>query len=168
MRKIHVLKAIIDFIWIVTIPIGTPLILIAIPAIFFYDLSEMQLKIQGLELLANDTFSKILFALFLINFLLIFYSLHLFRKSLRYFLNAKIFDDFIIKSYKNIGSLLLISGVVFLILSVIGPMYFGSKITVELGINSNLLLIALGLFFLILSEVFTIAKRAKQENDLTI
>ena len=43
-----------------------------------------------------------------------------------------------------------------------------AKATLELGLNANLIIIGLGLFFMILSEVFTIAKSAKQENDLTI
>ena len=168
MRKINILKAIIDFIWIVTAPIGIPLILICIPTIFFYDFTDLNIKIQGIELIVQGLFSKILIPILLCNFLLIIYSLYLFRKSLRYFLNSKIFDGFVINSFRKIGNSLTISGSISMLISTIYTLYFNQKIALELGLNSNLILIGLGLFFMILSETFTIAKTAKQENDLTI
>ena len=168
MKKINILKSIVDFIWIITAPIGVPLILIFIPLIFFYNFDYLNIKIQGIELIVQSLFSKILIAILLLNYLLIIYSLYLFRKSLRYFLNAKIFDVFVIQSYRKIGIVLLISGIISFITSIVGTLYFEQKFTVELGLSSNLLLIGMGLFFMILSEVFIIAKSAKQENDLTI
>lgn len=168
MRKINILKSIVDFIWIITAPIGVPLILIFIPLIFFYDFADLNIKIQGIELIVQNLFSKILTAILLLNYLLIIYSLYLFRKSLRYFLNAKIFDAFVINSFRKIGNVLIISGIISFITSIVGAIYFKQKFTLELGLNSNLILIGLGLFFMILSEVFNIAKSAKQENDLTI
>lgn len=168
MKKTQILKSIVDLIWIVTAPIGVPLILVCIPLILFYDVANLELKIMGIELLVQSTFSKILAILSLLNFLLIIYSLHLFRKSLRYFLNTKVFDVFVIDSFRKIGNILTISGVVAALLSITGSLYFDQKLTMELGLNSNLTLIGLGLFFMILSDAFNIAKSAKQENDLTI
>ena len=168
MKKTHILKSIVDLIWIVTAPIGVPLILVFISVILFYDVANLELKIMGVELLVQSTFSKILAILSLLNFLLIIYSLHLFRKSLRYFLNTKVFDVFVIDSFRKIGNILTISGMVAALLSITGSLYFDKKLTMELGLNSNLILIGLGLFFMILSDAFNIAKSAKQENDLTI
>lgn len=168
MRKINILKSIVDFIWIITVPIGIPLILLFISAILFYDFADLNIKIQGIELIVQNLFSKILMAILLLNYLLIIYGLYLFRRSLRYFLNAKIFDVFVINSFRKIGNVLIISGIISFITSIVAAIYFKQKFTLELGLNSNLILIGLGLFFLILSEIFTIAKSAKQENDLTI
>ena len=168
MKKTQILKSIVDLIWIVTAPIGVPLILVGIPFILFYDSTNLEMKIIGVELLVQSTFSKTLATLSLLNFLLIIYRLHLFRKSLRYFLNTKVFDVFVINSFRKIGNILTISGVVSTLLSIASSLYFDQKLTMEFGLNSNLILIALGLFFMILSDAFNIAKSAKQENDLTI
>jgi hypothetical protein len=50
----------------------------------------------------------------------------------------------------------------------ISKIYFEQKISLEFGLNQHIVIICLGLFFIILSEIFQIAKTAKQENDLTI
>tara|TARA_B100000795_G_C22752178_1_gene419915 strand:- start:350 stop:856 length:507 start_codon:yes stop_codon:yes gene_type:complete len=168
MKKLNILKAIIDFIWIVTAPIGIPLILICIPALFFYDLSDLNIKIQGINFVTEDLYSKILIAIALSNYLLLMYSLYLFRKSLRYFLSAKIFDVYIIHSFKKIGNAIVLSGIISLIISFVGQIHFKQEISLEFGLNTYLVLICLGLFFMVLSEIFKIAKTAKQENDLTI
>ncbi|MDG2194980.1 MAG: DUF2975 domain-containing protein [Polaribacter sp.] len=168
MKKIKILKYLVDFIWIITAPIGVPLILLCIPAIFFYDFTDLNIEIHGIELVVQDLYSKILIVVFLFNFLLVIYSLHLFRKSLTYFLKAKIFDTVVIHSFGKTGNLLLLSGVISVILSIISSLYFESKMTLEFGLNSHLTTIGLGLFFMVLSEVFQIAKTAKTENDLTI
>lgn len=49
----------------------------------------------------------------------------------------------------------------------INTIYEG-EIKLELGLNGFILMIALGLFFMILSELFQIAKKQKEENELTI
>ena len=168
MRKIKALKTIVDFIWIITVPIGTVIVFLFIPAIFLYDLTDSSIKIHGMNLQSQGLYSKILIAIALSNYLLLFYSLSLFRKSLRCFLNEKIFDIYIINSFKKIGNAIVLSGIISLIISTVGKIYFKEKMTLELGLNTHLILICLGLFFMILSEVFKIAKTAKQENDLTI
>ena len=39
---------------------------------------------------------------------------------------------------------------------------------INLGLTPYLILICLGLFFMVLSEVFKVAKHAKEENELTV
>jgi type III secretory pathway component EscS len=87
---------------------------------------------------------------------------------LRYFLNAKIFDIYIILSFRKIGNAIVLYGIVSLIISIVGQIHFKQEISLEFGLKTHLTLICLGLFFMVLSEVFKIAKTAKQENDLTI
>ena len=74
----------------------------------------------------------------------------------------------VITSLKKTGNLLIVSGLISLIVSVIGEMYFNEKVSISFGLNQHLILICLGLFFLILGEIFKIAKSTKQENDLTV
>ncbi len=168
MRKIHILKAIVDFLWIVTIPI-----LIIIPVfifiLFYYQgNSEDFLTIFNVKISRSSLFGQLLITVSLLSYVLLLYSLYLFRKTLRYFLQLKIFDDYIIKTFQKIGVLLSIWGVLTLIISFISKIYFKQKIIFNIGINEHIIILCLGLFFMILSEVFKIAKTAKQENDLTI
>lgn len=167
MRKIHILKAIVDFIWIISTPLIIVLIIL-IPGIFIFDMAEFGIKINHIPLNTGDIKYKILIAFLSVSYLLTIYSLFLFRKSLRFFLKVKVFDEFVITSFSKIGVLLCISGAINLIVAFISNSLVSDKLSVTLGINPHLIIICFGLFFMILSEVFTIAKKAKQENDLTI
>lgn len=167
MRKIYILKAIIDFLWIFSMPIVL-LIIGLVFAVFFTDLEALDIKINAIHFNANDIISKTLLIISALNYLLILASLYFFRKTLRYFLNTKIFDSSVISSFKKIGNLLCISGMISICISFIVRVYYQQKVSFEFGLNEHIVLVCLGLFFLILSEVFKIAKNHKQENDLTI
>ena len=166
MKKINILKAIVDLLWIFSMPIVLLIIGFAI-SIFFIDLSALNLKINAVQLDSNIK-SKIIFAVTALNYLLIIAALYFFRKVLHYFLRVKIFENEVINSFKKIGNLLAISGIISLITSSISKIYFEQKVALEFGLNQHLVIICFGLFFLILSEIFKIAKHQKQENDLTI
>jgi hypothetical protein len=168
MKKIHILKTIIDFIWILTLP-TILIILIFIPMLFINDnITDFNLGISGIQITTIDNVTRVLLSISMILFFLPIYCIYKFRKILRYFLANKIFDNYVITGFKVIGNLLIITGGTMLIISVIAKLYIEQKVFIELGMNSNLVIICLGLFFMVLSEFFKIAKTAKQENDLTI
>jgi hypothetical protein len=167
MRKINILKAIVDLLWIFSTPIILILLSFSI-AIFFIDLGEFNIKINSINFNENDLLSKVLFAISSLNYLLIIAALYLFRKVLNYFIRVKIFEETVSKLFQKIGNLLIVSGFISLTISIISTIYFGQKVTLEFSLNQHLVIICLGLFFLILSEIFKIATIAKQENDLTI
>tara|TARA_R110002049_G_scaffold73774_4_gene190519 strand:+ start:12711 stop:13214 length:504 start_codon:yes stop_codon:yes gene_type:complete len=167
MRKINILKAIVDLLWIFSMPIILIIVGFSI-AIFFVDLGELNIKINSIDLNNDTLLSKALFLISALNYLLIIASLYFFRKVLNQFIRVKIFEANVIKSFQKTGNLLAISGFISLIVSIISKVYFEQKISLELGLNQHLVIICLGLFFLVLSEVFKIAKNQKQENDLTI
>lgn len=167
MRKIHILKAIIDFVWIFSMP-AILLVIGLVIALLFGGLEGLDIKINTIHFNTTSIFSKSLLVISALNYLLILAALYFFRKTLRYFLNTKIFDTYVITSFKKIGNLLSISGGISLCISFISRIYFQQKLSFELGLNEHILLICLGLFFLILSEVFKIARHQKLENDLTI
>tara|TARA_B110000091_G_C13762866_1_gene452988 strand:- start:883 stop:1386 length:504 start_codon:yes stop_codon:yes gene_type:complete len=167
MRKLNILKAIIDFLWI----FSTPLILLFIGfavMVFFVDLSGLDIKINAITFNKNHLLTKILFSIAALNYLLIIAALYYFKKTLSYFIRVKVFEDVVINSFQKTGNLLFISGVISLVISFIGNIYLLQKTTFELGLNQHIVIICLGLFFMVLSEIFKIAKNAKQENDLTI
>jgi hypothetical protein len=172
MKKIRILKTIVDIVFIITIPLMLSCIAIAIGIFFidFTDLSfiDLELIIDSENYNPKDLFSTILISISTINYLLLIAAFYLFRKVLYHFLREKIFEVFVINSFLKIGNLLIISGIISLVLSFVSNLYHKSGITFEIGSNENIMNICLGLFFLVLSEIFKIAKNAKQENDLTI
>lgn len=170
MKKINILKTIVDLLWIFSMSVV--LIIIGVSFTTFFidlsDLSDLNITINTLDINTNSSFSKILFVISSLNYLLLIVALYFFRKVLTNFVRVRVFEEAVISSFKKIGNLLTFSGFISLIISIIGKIYFEQKVSLEFGLNQHLVLICLGLFFLVLSEIFKIAKKAKQENDLTI
>ena len=167
MKKINVLKWIVDVLWIFSMPVVLLIIGFSI-AILFVDLGDLNIEVNTINFDQNNRFSKVLFIISILNYLLIIAALYFFRKVLNRFIRVKIFEEMVITSFKKIGNLLIISGLISLLISIIGEMYFKESVSISFGLDQNLITICLGLFFLVLSEIFKIAKSAKQENDLTI
>jgi hypothetical protein len=166
-KKINILKTIVDLLWIFSMPVV--LIIIGVSfATFFVDLSDLNIELNTININQNDPFSKILFIVSSLNYLLLIVALYFFRKVLTNFVRVRVFEEVVISSFKKTGNLLTFSGFISLILSIIGKIYFEQKVSLEFGLNQHLVIICLGLFFLVLSEIFKIAKNSKQENDLTI
>lgn len=166
MKKLNFLKAIIDFVWIMTM-ITIPIILFLSGYIIFgNEPFDIPIKINGSDLVVVDLESKIVLASFMIASLLIIYSLYLFKKLLRLFQLKIIFDLQVVHLLNKIGIILIssafISGVSGFVFN-----FLKRNISLSFELNSNVLLFSLGLFFMILAEVFTIAKSHKEENDLT-
>ena len=167
MKKINILKAIVDLLWIFSMPVVLIIIGVSFTT-FFVDLSDLNIELDTININQNDLFSKILFVISSLNYLLLIVALYFFRKVVTNFVRVTVFEELVISSFKKIGNLLTFSGFISLIISIIGKIYFEQKVSLEFGLNQHLVLICLGLFFLVLSEIFKIAKNAKQENDLTI
>ena len=167
MKKINILKPIVDLLWIFSMPVVLIIIGVSFTT-FFVDLSDLNIELDTININQNDLFSKILFVISSLNYLLLILALYFFRKVLTNFVRVRVFEEVVISSFKKIGNLLTFSGFISLIISIIGKIYFEQKVSLEFGLNQHLVLICLGLFFLVLSEIFKIAKNAKQENDLTI
>ena len=167
MKKINILKAIVDLLWIFSMPVVLIIIGISFTT-FFVDLSDLNIELNTINMNQNDLFSKILFVISSLNYLLLIVALYFFRKVLTNFVRVRVFEEVVISSFKKIGNLLTFSGFISLIISIIGKIYFEQKVSLEFGLNQHLVIICLGLFFLVLSEIFKIAENAKQENDLTI
>jgi len=167
MKKINILKAIVDLLWIFSMPVI--LIIVGFSfAVFFIDIGDLNIEINSINFDQNDLSSKILFIISTLNYLFIIAALYFFREILNNFIRIKIFERTVIIGFKKIGNLLIVSGLISLIISIIGTVYFKQKVSISFGLNEYLVIICLGLFFLVLSEIFKIAKYTKQENDLTI
>ena len=170
MRKIHILKAIVDLVWIVSIPF-IPIFIIGIPLLFIYEgFGDFNVNINGIKLnmATIDMPKKLFLTISMMLFLLILYCIYLFRKILFYFLRIKIFDNLVISSFKKIGNLLVVSSILTVIIKFLFRTYYLQQVKFEVGLSPQIVILCLGLFFMILSEIFNIARIEKQENDLTI
>ncbi|CAM3573012.1 DUF2975 domain-containing protein [Flavobacterium gelidilacus] len=167
MRKLNFLKAIVDFVWIMSFITIPPLV-----ALFGFILISdeplgIPIKMNGVEVTVVDQQTKFFLVFVVLAALLILYSLFLFRKILGSFQKTKIFEVEVIKNFNTIGVLLLISSLLSGVPAFIIA-FLKKEASFEMGLNPFVMLVCLGLFFMVLSEVFTIAKKQKEENELTI
>lgn len=166
MRKLNFLKGIVDFVWIT--------MLITIPFLLFFIVMVLidseplgvPIKVNGTILEVVDLRTKVLFGFLCITASLIIYGLFLFRKLLRLFQLRIIFDEEIVTLLKRLGFVITSSALLGGIPNFISEL-MENTISLSLGLNPFIMLFSLGLFFLVLSEVFVIAKHLKEENDLT-
>ena len=169
MRKLIILKSLVDFVWIVTcIPM---LLLMAFFTVYMF-IDPNALDIVFDEMTFSNTapnYAKQIFGLlYIIMVSLLIYCLFIFRKTLRYFQKIKPFHIDVIRNFYKIGYLLSGIGVFGSLLFFIARLVSQGQFKINLGLSPFILLVCLGLFFMILSEVFKVAKQAKEENELTV
>lgn len=166
MKKLNFLKGIVDFVWITTIVVIPFLLFFVGMLLFGNEPLDIPIEINGTNLEVVDFKSKLIFVFLIISASLIIYGLFLFRKLLRLFQLRIIFDEEIVTLLKRLGFVITSSALLGGIPNFVSEL-MENTISLSLGINPFILLFSLGLFFLVLSEVFTIAKSIKEENDLT-
>ena len=169
MKKLVILKSLVDFIWIVTCIPLMPVMLFFCVFMFvnpetvdiFFDNEKTVLDSSQLSI---QLFMLISVALIFVGI----YCFYLFRKTLRYFQKVKPFHKDVISNFYKIGYLLSGIGVLGTVLVFVGRLVLKSELKINFGISPYLVTICLGLFFMVLSEVFKVAKQAKEENELTV
>ena len=169
MRKLIILKSLLDFIWIVSciplIPLG---LFFSIYMFYNDEIIEILFRLNGSEIIMPNPALKVFLLLLIGLIFVIIYCIYTFRITLRFFQQRKAFDIRVINNFNKIGVLLAISGIVASFLSFIFKVFFENKFQMNLSLSSYLLLACLGLFFMVLSEIFKISKKEKEENELTI
>ncbi|MGR7812960.1 DUF2975 domain-containing protein [Lacinutrix undariae] len=168
MRKLSILKALIDFIWFVNC-LPFLLFMLIITVIVFFDVEAIEI-FDSIEI--DSSMSPWFIKLFMVCIDILcgvaVYCFYLFRKTLTCFRRRKPFDDLVIDNYNKIGKLLFGLGIVCAVLFFCINLFFKNRFTINLGVTPYLLMSCLGLFFMVLSEAFKIAKTAKEENELTV
>ena len=170
MRKIYFLRAVLEFMLYFLI-IGGVGLLIATPFILIDSDWGIPIKINGVVNFSFDSvYSKIGLVVSVLSYFLFVYAIYLFKKTINLFIKGNIFDDQVILNLNRIGKIFII------VTLITNGLEFILKVTTtqkaELMINSGfdsfLFTISIGLFFIIMSEVFKISKKIKEENELTI
>ncbi len=169
MKKLVVLKSLVDYTWIIScIPL-----LITLPVIVVWMFFDSEL-IEKLNLVSEEsTSTELIYAMFYVVLMSVLiyigiYCVYLFRKTLRYFQRSKPFHHDVIQNFNTIGKLLNVIGIVGCLGIFLGQFILKDVVSITFGFSPYVMIICLGLFFMILSELFKVAKLAKEENELTI
>lgn len=168
MKKLNILKTIVDIFLVISIP--TILIIVFfIPFLFIIDdFDFIPIRVNSIDIIAENVASKILLTTVLLSYLILFYCVFLFKKILRDFQILKMFNDNVLSRLNKIGYLLIFCSFLNGVPSFLYRLLYKQKFSVDFGFSPFLLFLCLGLFFMILSEIFKISKTMKEENDLTV
>lgn len=169
MRKLIILKSLVDFIWIVLcIPLIPLLLFFAV--YIFIDPSIIELVSLSEKIMIKDAniYAQLFVLLLMMVVYIEIYSLYLFRKTLRYFQKVQPFHTQVILNFGRIGNLLVYAGIAGIVIMFAIRLILQQKLVIGFGVSPYLVAICLGLFFMVLSEVFKVAKHAKEENELTV
>jgi len=169
MKRLPILQVLINILFILSLIVvffGLPFII----AVAFLP-GHIPFKINDKPVTDIDTEVILLMCLLYAGYCFFTYAIYLLKQTLFLFSKKVIFDDRVIKFLDQTGKAFLIASVLW----IIPPFVFRtiSQGHVEAGLgfsgfDSGLFTISLGLFFIVLSEVFLIAKNIKEENDLTL
>ncbi|WP_179334166.1 DUF2975 domain-containing protein [Winogradskyella costae] len=169
MKNLTILKGLADYIWILTcIPI---LIFLPIGYIYgFFDSDAYNILFEAGESNVNysNPFVHFILLLFMVLTFVSIYCFYLFRKTLDFFLKAEPFHEEVIVNFYKIGRFLVIIGILGSVFLFLVRMIVKNQLKLNLGLSPYIIILCLGLFFMVLSEVFKVAKKAKEENELTV
>ncbi|OGS74006.1 MAG: hypothetical protein A3F91_14240 [Flavobacteria bacterium RIFCSPLOWO2_12_FULL_35_11] len=166
MKKLNILKTIVDLSWIFLTPFIL-ITLIAIPYILFVDNSNyLDIHISGFRIKTIDFPTKMLIVTKMVSYLILIYCVYIFGKILEYFQLHKIFDEFVLKNFNKMGVLLVVCSFIMGIPSILYEVFYAENVTITFGFTPFLL--CMGMFFMVLSEIFKISRNMKEENELTI
>ncbi len=164
MRRLTVLKTIVKIVLFLSVlvlifTIPAYVMLLVMPGTVPFKFNGQIAENLGAEYL-------ILLFLFIVGYSFMVYALYLFKKVLDLFSKQKFFDDAVITLFDQIGKAILIGYFVAAVPAFLYNLIAESKWMFELGFSfdSGLFIIAMGLFFMVLSEVFLVAK---SNNNIT-
>jgi hypothetical protein len=99
------------------------------------------------------------------------YGVFLFRKTLELFSKRRFFDPAVITNLDQMGKAFIVCAMLWTVPPFFYHLLAHGEFDMEIGFSgfeSPFFIFSLGLFFIVLSEVFFNAKQLKEENDLTV
>lgn len=169
MKNLNILKGLVDYVWI----LGCIPSIIFLPFGYVYGFFEPEafnILFEGhkAEIAYTNPMLQVIMIIFIVLTFTGIYSFYLFRKTLNYFIQVKPFHDAVILNFKKTGRLLIVVGILGSFFRLVIRAALNNELKLNLGFSPYVLILCLGLFFLILSEAFKVAKHAKEENELTV
>lgn len=170
MKRLPILKTLTDILFVLSVII----MFFTIPFAFILAVMPQMIPFELFDVAPTDIPTGEVIALFVAipGLVLYIYALYLFRNTLTLFKKNKFFDNQVIINFDRIGKA-IIAG--FFITTM--PLYLYTMFAKTVFLLKNdeswftgdtLFTLVLGLFFIVLSEVFRTAKAMQEENDLTV
>lgn len=166
MRRLPILKTLVNILFgvcLILIFFGFPLLLITI--VFP---TEVPFDFFGRSLNANHFEVVFLLATVLLGHSAFTYGIYLFRKTLDLFAKKKFFNAEVITLFDQSGKAFIAAGMLWIVPPFFYQLLANNEFSVGIDLGVPFFAIALGFFFMVLSEIFLVAKAQKEENDLTV
>lgn len=164
MRKLKILKSIVDCVLLL---LAISLLLATIFSAIYIMNSEI-LTIEGKSLFngikSTGVLGKIALTIDIINCYILLYSFYNFKILLEHFIEKLIFELETCALLNRIGKLLVYSSFI----DIIADLILKTNNDIGLSFSTFIYVLSIGLFFLVLAEVFKMGIILKEENDLTI
>lgn len=166
MKQISFLKILVQLIIVlsgISVFFGVPFVLIScvMP-------ETIPFRINGIPAVEIPLFQKILMLVAIGGACCIVYAMILFKKTLELFEKKKVLHEEAIANLNKTGRFILIGYAIIGLCTIIASLSEGNISLNFSFILNSAFAIGLGLFFLVLSKVFRIAKNTKEENNLTL
>lgn len=167
MKKLQILENIVNFIWFMSM-IGIIGIITYVVTYLYDPKIELSYKMAEINNFKNTEYPTLILFLKSASMLLYIYCVYLLRKIIKFFKKHEIFNIEVIKAFNLIGILIITAAIISSVsIYIYEKTFIGSPKTINLGL-SPFIASVIGLLFMVISEVFKIAKNIKEENELTI
>jgi len=184
MRVLHILRGIINLLFILYSIVYISMFLLTLFLFFFdheipevFNISLNNIRVNNTREVAESGKSAAFITAYFIILSLALGSLFYLRKFVFNITPRNIFTKEQIFYLKRIGQLIVSATLLKFLFTIFWRAFFNindPSVQAELGLEATdmfgneFFILAIGLFFIFLSEIFKIAKHHKQENDLTI
>ncbi|WP_281297685.1 DUF2975 domain-containing protein [Flavobacterium limnophilum] len=170
MKKLNILKTILDIFWFFSIIACIPVIII-LTMYLFESVPDMSINFKGHKIINHNALNKTIVAINTISSFIFLYSIYTLRKVVILFKKREVFNPKIPQMLNLIGISVLTSSTISSVCFLIYQRVEGKNPGLSLdfgGYDSFLISVSIGLFFMVLSTIFKIIYSIKEENDLTV
>lgn len=170
MKNLNLLKTLVDvFFFIGVLTVVTMLIIT--PIYLINPENSIPIMVSGQELSGTDVATKVVVVFTGVSSLFFLYAIYRLKQVLGLFMKREIFTEKVVTHFKSIGKCIVASTLLTTIPLFLYNISIQQNIKYEFnfgGFDSFLMSISLGLLFIVIGEIFNIAKNIKEENELTV
>src|SRR5690606_28064615 len=138
MRKIFILRAILQFMLLFLVMGGVVLLFVMVPLILFNSDWNIPVTISGNDIEEYTIGTKIIMAIGSIAYLLYVYAIYLLKKTIDLFIEKLLFDDKVIRNFNTIGKVFIIVALLISVSSFFYHVYTNQEFVLDLtGYDSD-------------------------------
>lgn len=175
MKKLNFLKNLINFFFLLSFFPFIQFSVFLFKILFNYEVMT-PVKLSGVQISSIDFHAKIVCILVILSGIFFIFSVYLLKKVILHFIKNDFFNDEVITLLNKIGKYILVAIFIkvtalsyYTLISV--PIMNGTFNSYPDNVKNydfHFPLLCLGLFFMVISEAFKMAKNLKEENELTV